>query len=209
MALAAADIKGWGRRLRGPDRGARCAGRRVGGRAGEGRGLSTRNRTGRAEGQRRKAERRDLRWEAQTPRALRGRAGGVLSPAPAPFHLLPPADYPGLGYPRARAPPGSGPSPALEGAAAFTDTFAAVAPEAARVGPGREHRVPPKEYTTLRAALNADRARRAHKNGHCRYFPVSKRESGRVVGKGLGTGSVEMEGGGVGPGLARPRLGGG
>lgn len=57
----------------------------------------------RAEGQRRKAERRDLCWKAQTPRAPRGCAGDLLSPAPAPsFHPLPPADHSGLGYPRAR-----------------------------------------------------------------------------------------------------------
>ncbi|XP_046494247.1 ELAV-like protein 3 [Equus quagga] len=68
----------------------------------------------------------------------------------------------------AGASPGSGPFPALEGAAAFTDTSAAAAPEAARAGPRREHRAPPKECTTPGAALSTDRARRAHKNGHCR-----------------------------------------
>lgn len=69
--------------------------------------------------------------------------------------------------------------------------------------------MPPKESTTPGAALNTDRARRAHKNGHCRYS-LSLR--GNLVEKGLGTGSAEMEWrgevGGVGPGLARPRWGG-
>ncbi|CAN0431064.1 unnamed protein product [Rangifer tarandus platyrhynchus] len=66
----------------------------------------------------------------------------------------------------ALAYPGSGPSPALEGSAALTETSAAAAPEAAPAGPRREHRAPPKECTTPGAALNTDRARRAHKNGH-------------------------------------------
>ncbi|XP_049495365.1 ELAV-like protein 3 [Panthera uncia] len=76
-----------------------------------------------------------------------------------------PARHPGARL-SARASSGSGPSPALEGAAAFIDTSAAAAPKAARAGPRSEHRAPPKECTTPGAALNTDRARRAHKNGH-------------------------------------------
>lgn len=196
--LAAAAINGWGRRQRGPERGARSAGWRVGGRAGEGRGLRARGWTGWAEELRRKAEHRDLCREAPLPRAPRRRARGVLNLSPAPaFHALPPAGHPGARL-SASASPGSGPSPALEGTVAFTDTSAETAPETAQAGPRREHRGPPKECTTPGAALNTDRARRAHKNGHCRYFLVAEREPD---GEGIGTSSKEMEGlGGVGPG---------
>lgn len=180
----------------------------MGGRAGEGTGLSIRNRTGRAEGRRQKAKHRDLCRETQSPRAPRGWAGAILTTAPAPsYHPLPPADHPGARL-FARASPGSGPSPALEGATAFTNTSAAAAPKAAQAKPRREHRAPRKECTTPGAALYTDRARRAQKNGHCRYYPVAERESGREGVRYRLTRRCSGGGGGVGPGLARPRSGG-
>ncbi|XP_052498751.1 ELAV-like protein 3 [Budorcas taxicolor] len=92
------------------------------------------------------------------------------------------------GHPGARlsafAYPGSGRSPALEGAAALTKTSAAAAPEAAPAGPRLEQRAPPKECTTPGAALNTDRARRAHKNGHWNR-PAIRGTSYGALGAGL------------------------
>ncbi|KAM7337932.1 hypothetical protein ACRRTK_004051 [Alexandromys fortis] len=83
--------------------------------------------------------------------------------------------------------------PALEGAAASVSASAASATADARAGPRREHRAPPKECTNPGAALDTDRARRAHKNGHCRYSLVAAR---RTREGGAESGSTETRWGG-------------
>lgn len=137
---------------------------------------------------RRRQSRRDFSREGRALRAPRGRALGILHRAPAPSIHLPPGTRPS-----ARASPGSGPFPALEGAAASIATSAASAAADVRAGHRREHRAPPQEYTTPGAALDTDRARRAHKNGHCRYSLVAAR---RTREGGAGAGSTETRWGG-------------
>lgn len=149
---------------------------------------------------RRRQSCRDFGREGRPLRAPRGRALGVLHRAPAPSIHQPPGTRPS-----ARASPGSGPFPALEGAAASITASAASAAADVRAGHRREHRAPPQECTTPGTALDTDRARRAHKNGHCRYSLVAARRSREGWGWGWLHGDAV---GGVGPGLARPGWGG-
>ncbi|XP_040585934.1 ELAV-like protein 3 isoform X2 [Mesocricetus auratus] len=87
---------------------------------------------------RRRQSCRDFGREGRPLRAPRGRALGVLHRAPAPSIHQPPGTRPS-----ARASPGSGPFPALEGAAASITASAASAAADVRAGHRREHRAPP------------------------------------------------------------------